>query len=165
MRERRLALLEQIRRLDIVAPVSGVVYDLTVFAPQSVLRAADPVLYIVPQDRPLTIAAQVDPIHIDALSLGQEVTLRFSGFNQRSTPELTGRVVQISADAFEDERRAKTYYRAQISLSEAQRARLPESTTLLPGMPVEAFIRTEDRTPISYLVKPLSDYFARALRE
>ncbi|MBZ8118661.1 HlyD family type I secretion periplasmic adaptor subunit [Roseovarius sp. LXJ103] len=165
LRERRLALTEQLSRLNIRAPVSGVIYGLTVFAPQSVLRPADPVLYIVPQDRPLIINAKVDPIHIDAIFVGQDVTLRLAGLDQRSTPELTGQVVHISADAFDDERRAITYYRAKISLSEAQRARLPKSTTLIPGMPVDAFMRTEDRTPISYLIQPLSNYFVRAFRE
>ena len=152
-------------RLDITAPVAGVVYDLRVFARRSVIRPADPVLYIIPQDRPLVINARVKPIDIDKLSIGQDVTLRFSALDQRQTPELTGTVKLISADAFEDEATRQSYYRAEIVLSEGEQARLPADTTLLPGMPVEAFIRTEDRTPIAYLVKPLTDYFTKAFRE
>ena len=163
--EQRRALIEQMSRLDIVAPVGGVVYDLQVFALRSVIRPADPILYVVPQDRPLIINAQVEPIHIDKLYLGQEVTLRFSALDQRTTPELIGEVKQISADAFTDDATQLRYYRAEITLSEGEQARLPEGTTLIPGMPVEAFIRTEDRTPLQYLTKPLTDYFAKAFRE
>jgi len=165
LRERRRALLERMDRLDVTAPVAGIVYDLRVFARRSVIRPADPVLYIIPQDRPLVINARVEPIDIDKLSIGQEVTLRFSALDQRTTPELTGSVKLISADAFEDEATRQSYYRAEIVLSEGEQAKLPENATLLPGMPVEAFIRTEDRTPLAYLVKPLTDYFTKAFRE
>ena len=165
LREQRLALIGQLDRLDITAPVSGIVYGLQVFALRSVLRAADPVLFIIPQDRPLIINAQVETIHIDKINVGQDVTLRFSALDQRETPELIGKVVQISADAFQDEGTQLSCYRAEIVLSEGEQARLPEGTTLLPGMPVEAFIRTDDRTPIAYLTKPLTDYFAKAFRE
>ncbi len=163
--EQRRALIERLDRLDIRAPVGGVVYGLQVFTPRSVIRPADPVLFVVPQDRPLVIAARVDPIHIDQISVGQDVTLRFSALDQRTTPELTGTVQLISADAFTDEGRGISYYRAEITLSEGEQAKLPAGVTLIPGMPVEAFIRTADRTPIAYLVKPLTDYFAKAFRE
>jgi HlyD family secretion protein len=165
LRERRRALLERMSRLDVKAPLSGIVYDLRVFARRSVIRPADPVLYIIPQDRPLVINARVEPIDIDKLTIGQDVTLRFSALDQRQTPELTGTVKLISADAFEDENTRQSYYRAEIVLSEGEQARLPADTTLLPGMPVEAFIRTEDRSPLAYLVKPLTDYFTKAFRE
>lgn len=163
--EERRALIEQLSRLDITAPVSGVVYGLQVFALRSVIRPADPILYVVPQDRPLIINAQVETTDIDKLYVGQEVTLRFSALDQRTTPELIGQVVQISADAFQDDNTRQSYYRAEIALSEGQRERLPQDVTLIPGMPVEAFIRTADRTPLAYLTKPLTDYFAKAFRE
>lgn len=165
LRESRRALIEQLSRLDIKSPVSGIVYGMQVFALRSVIRPADPVLYIVPQDRPLVINAQVEPIHIDKVFVGQEVTLRFSALDQRSTPELMGTVQTISADAFQDEGTQLSYYRAEIVLSEGEQARLPENVVLIPGMPVEAFIRTDDRTPIAYLTKPLMDYFTKAFRE
>jgi len=165
LREERNALIERKARLEITAPVSGVVYGLRVFGLRSVVRPAEPVLFVVPQDRPLIINAQIEPIHIDKIFLGQDVTLRFSALDQRETPELTGQVVQISADSFTDENTQQSYYRAEIVLSEGEQARLPEGTTLIPGMPVEAFIRTQDRTPIAYLLKPFADYFAKALRD
>lgn len=163
--EQRNAIRERLNRMEITAPVSGVIYGLTVFARRSVVRPADPVMFLVPQDRPLVIAAQVEPIHIDQLFVDQEVSLRFSSLDQQETPELFGRVVQISADAFEDQNSSIRYYRAQIVLQDGEIDRLPSGSVLIPGMPVEAFIRTEDRTPLAYLVKPFMDYFSKAFRE
>jgi len=163
--EQRRSLKERLSRLDIRAPVSGIVYGLQVFAKRSVIRPADPVLYLVPQDKPLVIMAQVEPIHIDEIYVNQEVTVRFSALDSRTTPELFGKVIQVSADAFQDENTAFSYYRAEIQLNEGEKTRLPEGTILIPGMPVEAYIQTTDRTPLAYLVKPLADYFAKAFRE
>ncbi|WP_299784587.1 HlyD family type I secretion periplasmic adaptor subunit [uncultured Roseobacter sp.] len=163
--EQRSALREEIDRLNIRAPVSGVIYGMQVRTPRSVIRAAEPVMFLVPQDRPLVIAARVDLIHIDQLVAGQDVTLRLSALDQRTTPELYGRVVQISADAFEDEATGQSYYRAEIVLNEGEMDKLADGTVLIPGMPVEAYIKTGDRTPLAYLVKPVADYFARAFRE
>ncbi|MFD3188702.1 HlyD family type I secretion periplasmic adaptor subunit [Sedimentitalea sp. HM32M-2] len=163
--EQRRSLVERLERLEITAPVSGIVYGLQVHTPRSVIRPADPVLYLVPQDRPLVIAARVEPIHIDKIRVGQPVTLRFSALDQRLTPELFGTVVQVSADAFDDNNSQGSFYRAEIVLNEGEQDKLPEGTVLIPGMPVETFIRTDDRTPLAYLVKPLADYFTKAFRE
>ncbi len=163
--EQRRSLQERLSRLDIKAPVSGVVYGLQVQTLRSVIRPADPVLYIVPQDRPLVIAARVDPIYIDQMHVGQEVILRLSALDQRQTPELNGNVTQISADSFEDQASGISYYRAEIELAEGEIAKLPEGSVLIPGMPVETFIRNADRSPLAYLVKPLADYFTKAFRE
>jgi HlyD family secretion protein len=163
--EQRQALLTKLERLDMRAPVSGVVYGMQVFAPRSVIRAADPVLYLVPQDRPLIIASQVEPIHVDQIHTGQEVTLRFSAFDQRQTPELKGHVTQVSADAFQDQNSGMSFYRVDLEIDEGELAKLPDGMVLIPGMPAEAFIRTGERTPLSYLLKPLTDYFAKAFRE
>ena len=163
--ERRRALIERLDRLDIRAPVSGIVYGMQVFAPRSVIRPADPVLFLIPQDRPLIITTQVEPIHIDQIHPGQTVTVRFPALDQRRTPELMGRIILVSADAFQDEQSRMSFYRAQVELLPGEIERLPAEMTLLPGMPVEAFIRTGERTPFDYLVKPIADYFARAFRE
>ena len=133
--------------------------------PRSVIKPADPVLFLVPQDRPLVVAAQVPPIHVDQIFLGQDVTLRFSTFDQRDTPELFGKVAQISADAFTDQATQAAFYRIEVLPNEGELSRLPDGAKLLPGMPVETFIRTKDRTPLAYLIKPLSDYFTKAFRE
>ncbi|MEX0280777.1 MAG: HlyD family type I secretion periplasmic adaptor subunit [Arenibacterium sp.] len=163
--EQRRSLIERLDRLDLKAPVSGIVYGLQVHTPRSVIRPAEPVLYIVPQDRPLVIAARVEPIHIDQIFVGQSVSLRFSALDQRQTPELAGIVTQVSADAFEDANSQISFYRAEVVLQDGEQDRLPEGTVLIPGMPVETFIRTDDRSPIAYLIKPLSDYFTKAFRE
>ncbi len=163
--EQRRALKNRLSRLDIRAPVSGIVYSKQVFTPRSVIRPADPLMFLIPQDRPLVIAAQVEPIHVDQVFVSQEVVVRFSAFDSRTTPDLFGTVVQVSADAFVDERTQGAYYRAEIRLSEEEVAKLPEGLVMIPGMPVEAFIRTDDRTPLAYLIKPLADYFAKAFRE
>lgn len=162
--ERRQAIRAQLERLEIRAPVSGIVYGLTVFAQQAVIRAAEPVLYIVPQDRPLVIDARIDPIHVDEVFVSQPVTLRFSTFDSRTTPELYGKIVQVSADTFVDERTNAAYYSAEIVLDPGEADRLGDNK-IVPGMPVEAYIRTTDRTPLAYLVKPLANYFNRAFRE
>lgn len=165
LRERRQRLAEQLSRLAIQAPTSGIVYGLTVNTPRAVIRPAEPVLYVVPQDRPLVIAAQVPVIHIDKIYAGQSVNLRFSALDQRRTPELYGQVVTVSADAFVDEARGTSYYRAEIALNAGELAKLPEGAVLIPGMPAEAFILTSERSPMDYLVKPLWDYFEQAFRE
>lgn len=165
LEERAKALIDRLERMDIRAPASGIVYGLTIFTPRSVICPAEPVMYLIPQDRPLIIAAQVSPINIDELFITQDVTLRFSALDQRQTPELFGKVVKVSADAFVDEATRATYYRAEIILNDGQIDRLPANITLIPGMPVEAFIKTSDRSPLSYLVKPLTDYFVKAFRE
>lgn len=163
--EERNVQMERLSRLNIRAPVSGVVYGMSVFAEQSVIRPADPLLFLVPQDRPLVIAAQVEPIHIEQVHVGQDVILRFAAFDQNTTPELNGVVNQVSADIFVDEATQVSYYRAEILVSEGELEKLPDNLTLIPGMPVDSFLKTDDRTPLAYLVKPFKDYFAKAFRE
>lgn len=162
--ERRRALTERIARLDVRAPVSGIVLGLTVTTPRAVLRPADPVLYLIPQDRPLVIATRVPPIHVDQVLVGQAAKLVFSAFSSRDTPELSGHVAVVSADALVDQATQMPYYRAEILLDDGEMAKLG-GQILIPGMPVEAFIQTEARTPLTYLLKPFTDYFARAFRE
>ena len=113
----------------------------------------------------MVIATQVSPNDIDVLTIGQEVSVRFSALDQRTTPELYGTVALVSGDAFRDPTTSAAFYRAEIRLNDGELARLPEGTTLIPGMPVEAFIRTADRTPLNYLTRPLLDYVARIFRD
>lgn len=161
--QRQRALAEQVARLDIRAPASGTVLGLQVTTPRAVLRPADPVAFIIPQDRPLIITVQIVPIHVDEVQVGQPVRLMFPAFSARTTPELNGQIALVSADALTDQATNATYYRAEISLSAAEAERLGHP--LLPGMPVEAFIQTAPRTPLAYLVKPFTDYFVQAFRE
>jgi HlyD family secretion protein len=164
LKERRLALKEQLSRLDVRAPLAGTVLDMTVFALKSVVRPADPILYIVPSDTPLVVDAQVDPRQIDSVHVGQDALLRFSAFSYRTTPQLWGRVTLVSADAITDQKTGRSYYRAEVEIKDGEIAKL-EDKKLVAGMPVEVFIQTGKRTPFDYLVKPITDYFGRAMRE
>lgn len=164
LRERQHALLDRLERLEVRAPVSGLVLGLKVTTPQSVIRPADALMFIVPQDRPLLVAARVPVTHVDEVRPGQEVRLVFSSLPSRTTPEIWGKVSLISADALADERTGVTYFRAEIALDMVDMATLSD-VAVVPGMPVEAFIKTADRTPLGYLLKPFTDYFRTAFRE
>jgi HlyD family type I secretion membrane fusion protein len=164
MAERRRSLTEQMSRLDIRAPVAGIVYDLQVTTPRSVIRAADPLLYIIPQDRPLVIGARLATINVDEVHAGQPVVLRFSAFSSRTTPEIDGVLARVSADALMDQATQTPYYRAEVTIPPAELEKLGE-LALVPGMPVEVYIQTGERSPMAYLLKPLADYFNRAFRE
>lgn len=164
LEERRRALAARLARLEIRAPVTGRVFGLSVSGPGAVLRPAEPVLHLVPQDRPLVIVARVAATDADAVRLGQAVTLRFPALDRAAAPMIEGRVARLSADAFADDRGGGRYYRAEIVPAANEEGTLA-ALALLPGMPVEAFIRTGERSPLSYLLQPLSAYFARAFRE
>lgn len=162
--ERRRALAERISRLEIRAPVSGIVLNLRVTTPRAVIRPADAVMFIIPQDRPLVIASRVPTIHIDQVQPGQEAKVVFSAFSMRTTPEVFGVVTKVSADVLIDEGSQMPYYRAEIELKPGELEKLGH-VVLVPGMPVEAFIRTDERTPVQFLTRPFTDYFNRAFRE
>jgi HlyD family secretion protein len=129
-----------------------------------VITAGDPIMLIVPEADNLSVEVKVNPQDIDQLQLNQKATLRFSSFNARSTPEIEGVVTRISADTSTDQRTGQSYYTVRISLPPEQVQHLGE-VKLLPGMPVEAFVQTGERTMLSYLMKPLHDQVARAFRE
>jgi HlyD family secretion protein len=164
LRERRHTLLDDVEKLDLRAPVSGVVYGSTADTLRGVIIAAEPVMYVVPKDTPLVVRTRIEPVHIDQVHLGQAATLRFSAFDMRTTPEVQGHVTAVSADAIEDPQHGIRYYRADIILDEGMGEKLA-GKTILPGMPVEAYISTEERSPLSFFVKPMADYFNRAFRE
>jgi HlyD family secretion protein len=129
-----------------------------------VIDAGEPIMLIVPDCDVLTVEARIAPQDIDQVSIGQAAVLRLSAFDQRITPEILGEVSRISADLTHDERTQSAHYTARITLAEDQLARLGE-VTLLPGMPVEIFIQTGERTVLSYLTKSLRDQVARAFRD
>ncbi|SIT06789.1 HlyD family secretion protein [Roseivivax lentus] len=158
----RAALAEDRRRLEIVAPISGTVHDLRVTAERAVIGPRDPMMTLVPRGEKFRVMARIAPSDIDRVWPGQPVTLRLSALDQRLTPNIDGEVLWVSADALTDRDAGLSYYRAEIAFDAGD---LPEGTTLVPGMPAEAFLRTGARTPLSYLLKPLTDYMTRAFRE
>lgn len=164
LQERKTAARDQLDRLEIRAPQSGIVHELAVHTVGGVVQAAEPLLLIVPSATALAVDARIAPREVDRIQIGQKVALRFSNFNQQTTPEIDGRLVRVSADVSEDARTGISYYTARINISADQLRRLG-MVKLLPGMPVETFIATEERTVASYLLKPLSDQLLRAFRQ
>ena len=161
--ERKVAAEDQLKRIDIRAPQDGMVHQSTVHTVGGVITAGEPIMLIVPEADELTVEAKVAPQDIDQVRVGQTAVLRFSAFNQRTTPELNGVVSRVSADLTTDQRTGAAYYAVRITLSESEIARL-EGLQLVPGMPVEAFIQTGERTVLSYLMKPFTDQITRSFR-
>jgi len=161
--ERKVTAEDQLRRIDIRAPQDGVVLQSTVHTVGGVITAGDAIMMIVPRADDLSVEAKVNPQDIDKLQIGQSTVLRFSAFNQRTTPELNGKVSRISADVTADQRTGQSFYTIRISLSPDEIARLGE-VKLVPGMPVEAFVQTGERTMLSYFLKPFSDQLMRSFR-
>ncbi len=168
---REIELVERLRaievtllRLDVRAPTSGVIFGQQFFALRSVVRPADPILHIVPQDTDLVISTRIPAVHIDQVHVGQNANLQFVAFDTRTTPTLFGKVINISADVFADEVTGENYYAAEIQPNPEELVKI-EGLEIIPGMPVQAFLKTADRTPLEYLLKPLTDYFNRAFRE
>ena len=153
------------RRIDIRAPQDGVVLQSTVHTVGGVITAGDAIMMVVPRADDLSVEAKVNPQDIDKLQIGQKTLLRLSAFNQRTTPELNGVVTRVSADVGTDQRTGQSYYTIRVSLPPAEVARLGHYVKIIPGMPVEAFVLTGDRTMFSYLMKPFSDQLMRSFRE
>jgi len=161
--ERKVAAEDQLKRIDIRAPQNGMVHQSTVHTVGGVITPGEAIMLIVPEADVLTVEAKLAPQDIDQVRVGQTAALRFSAFNQRTTPELAGVVSRVSADLTTDQRTGATYYTVRISISDEQVARLG-GLKLLPGMPVEAFIQTGERTILSYLTKPFTDQAARSFK-
>jgi HlyD family secretion protein len=162
--ERKVAAEDQLKRVDIRAPQDGVVHQLAAHTIGGVVSPTDPVMLIVPEADFLSVEAKFSPQDIDQLRIGQDVVLRFSAFNQHTTPEILGAISRISADVTADQRTGQNFYTIRISISPDELARLG-AVKLLPGMPVEVFAKTYDRNVMSYIIKPLHDQMMRAFRE
>jgi HlyD family secretion protein len=162
--ERKVTAEDQLRRVDIRAPQDGMVLQSTVHTVGGVVTAGDTLMLIVPQADDLQVEAKVNPVDIDKLQVGHKTLLRLSAFNQRTTPELNGIVTRVSPDVTTDQRTGQSYYIIRVSMPAEEVARLGD-VKLIPGMPVEAFVQTGDRTMLSYLLKPLHDQLMRAFRE
>ena len=164
--ERKVTAEDQLTRIDIRAPQDGVVHQLAVHTVGGVVNAGEPLMFIVPERDDLTVEVKIPPQEIDQLRVGQPAVMRFTAFNQRTTPEINGVLSRISADIIQDQRTGAMYYLARVSMPDEEVARLRGlKLKLVPGMPVESFIQTDFRTVMSYLVKPLSDQVMKAFRE
>lgn len=164
LRERQLAILERLSRLEVRSPVGGVIHGMQIFSLGAVVQPGQTIVNVVPQDNELILSTRIDSLKIDSVYVGQAASIRLPALNSHETPELEGKVASVSPDVLVDQATGQSYYTADLTLDDGQLLRL-NGKTLIPGMPVEAFIKTSDRTPLSYLVKPFSDYFYKAFRE
>jgi HlyD family type I secretion membrane fusion protein len=162
--ERRAAAQDRLARLEVRAPQAGQVVGMSVHTVGAVISPGQPILHIVPEDDELVVEAHVAPSDIDRVSVGQEARVRFSAFDMRTTPELHGVVIQVSADLVSDPGGHQSYYLVRTRIPEDGRRRLGE-LRLVPGMPAETFIQTGSRTLLTYLVKPLADGLARSFKD
>lgn len=152
--ERNVAASDELSRIEIRAPVAGVVHELAISTVGGVVQPGATLLTIVPQTDDLVVEVRVAPINIDEIHPGQPADVMFSGLSSRSTPRLSGAVSRVSADIIRDERTQQEFFKVRVTLPETERARLGD-VVLLPGMPASAFIKTRDRTVLDYLVEPL----------
>jgi HlyD family secretion protein len=162
--ERRVAAEDQLKRIDIRAPIDGVVHQLAVHTVGGVVQAGEQLMLVVPENARLIVEVRINPQDIDQVRQAQRALVRFAAFNQRTTPEIYGEVSQVSADIVLEPRTGASYYLARIALSETEVSRLGK-VKLIPGMPVESFIETGQRSIMSYLLKPLADHGLRAFRD
>ncbi len=162
--ERKTAAVDQLYRIDIRAPQSGRVHQLSVHTVGGVISPGEQIMLIVPDADALAVEVKIAPRDIDQVYVGQAASMRFAAFDQKTTPEIEGEVSLVSADLMQDQRTGTSYYTARVLLKPEEVARLGNAK-LLPGMPVDVFIKTPGRTALSYLIKPLRDQAERAFKE
>jgi HlyD family secretion protein len=162
--ERKIAAEDLLRRVDIRSPQTGTVHELAVHTIGGTVAPGEPIMLIVPDNDLLTVEAKVSPTDIAQLHLDQLAELRFSAFNSRVTPELSGHVTRVAPDITQDQRGGASYYVVRVGIDSGELEKL-KGLKFVPGMPVEVFVQTPPRSMISYLLKPLRDQAVRALRE
>ena len=162
--ERKVAAEEELRRIDLRSPQDGVVHQLAVHTVGGIVGAGEQLMLIVPVNDKLFVEAHIARNDIDQVTPGQPAILRLSAFNQQTTPELTGILVKVSPDLSVDERTGAAFYTARIALPAGEVAKL-DRLVLAPGMPVEVFLPSTERTILSYLIKPVSDQIERSFRD
>jgi HlyD family secretion protein len=161
--EQKIAAEDVLSRIEIRAPQDGTVHEMTVHTVGGVVAAGEAIMMIVPMNDTLDVEARIAPQMINQVRAGQTAVLRFSSFDQRTTPEIDGVVTRVSPDLVKDAKTNEQYYSVRIGIPLETIKAL--KLDLVPGMPVESFIKTDDRTVLSYLVKPLHDQIKRAFRE
>lgn len=162
--EKLTAARMRLARRDLLAPDSGVVLNLRAIVPGTVVAAGAPILDLVPADDRMVVDVRVSPTDIDVVHAGLPAKLVLTAYKGRTTAQLDGVVIRVSADALTDTRTGQPFYSARIGV-DTDGGPLPDGVRLLPGMPVEAMIVTGERTLLRYLVQPIADSFRRAFRE
>ncbi|SDO71817.1 HlyD family secretion protein [Afipia sp. GAS231] len=162
--ERGVAARDVLERIELRAPTSGVIHQLAAHTLGGVIRAGDAIMEIVPDSDDLQIEARLQPNDIDQVRTGQQAYVRFSAFNQRTTPQLAGQVAYVSPDISHDQQTNAPYFTVRVMLPDDERRRLA-GLQLVSGMPAEVFMQTGSRTMFSYLFKPIFDQLQRAFVE
>ena len=155
---------ETLNRLEISAPVAGIVSQLNVHTIGGIIQPGETLMQIVPGNEPLTIEASVSPNDIDQVHVGGRARLRLTAFNRRVTPEIIGTIVMVAADSVRDERSGQSSFAVKIAIPDSEFSKLPDGP-VLPGMVAEVYIETVSRSVLSYLLKPATDQFAKVFRE
>lgn len=163
--QQEIAAKDRLARLVITAPIDGVVHESAVQTVGGVIGAGETLMRVVPQTEITRLDARVGPLDIDKLAMGQEARLKLPGFDPRTTPELVAHVSRISPDLSTDNATGAHFYLVRVELDPDQLARLPDGVRLIPGMPVEAFFTTTDRTVLAYLLSPVLSELSLVFRE
>ena len=165
LQERRIAAEAKVQRIDVRAPIAGTIHQMSVFTIGGVVAPGETIMQVVPDNEKLLVESRIDPAFIDQVSIGQQALVRFPSFDQRSTPELMGRVVFLSADLEQDQKQqAASYFRARVELDDGEIDKLSDQR-VFSGLPAELHVQTRQRTILSYLMKPITDQIARTFRE
>jgi len=155
---------KQLDRIDILSPVDGIVHEMQVFNAGAVVPPGETILQVIPISQGVEFEVRVAPDAIDQVAQGQRAKVVFTAFNTRTAPELFGTVSGVSPDSVTDPATGQRFYRVTLAIPPGELARL-DGQEILPGMPIEAFLQTGERTVISYLTRPLSDQLRRAFRD
>ncbi len=163
-RERLGVAEDQVNRVEVRAPVDGVVLGVKVKTPGAVVQPGAQLAEIVPVGARLVLAARVSPLDVQSVTAGQIAEVRFPAFSTKSTPPLRGRVETLSADTVQDDATRESFYQARVVIEPGD---IPAemAAKLVPGMPADVLIITGERTVLGYLMGPLRDRLSRAMRE
>jgi HlyD family secretion protein len=163
LQERIVAAQDRLSRTNLTSPISGFVNELSVHTINGVIGPKETLMSIVPESAELIVEARIAPTDIDQTIAGQSARMRFTAFNQRTTPEVAGMVATIGAAATLDATSGQTYYLSTIAIDGG--INKIGGKPIVPGMPVEVFLATGTRSALSYLVKPFTDQMMRSFRE
>jgi HlyD family secretion protein len=163
--QQKVATEDRLARTVIRAPQSGIVHESIVHTVGGVIGPGQVLMMIVPQSDDLLVGIHIDPVDVDQIQLGQAVHLRFSSLDQRKTPEAWGKIDKVSPDLVVDQQTGRGYYTAEVRIEAEEKAKLPSGIRFLPGMPVEAFVTTGERTVLDYLLHPFIAELQLAFRE
>ena len=153
----------QLSRINILAPAAGIVHQLQVTTLGGVIVPGGTIVEIVPLDQGMDFELRVDPRNIDQVHPGQAAKIVISSFDPQTTPQLRASVASVSPGVLTDPRTGQVYYSVSLAIQPDELALLG-TATLMPGMPIEAYLETGDRSVLSYLLHPISAHLRRALR-